>query len=104
MSSEYVPTKSEKKQFMARAIELSFIGSCEKKVGEPFGAVIVKDGKIIGEGYNMMMLESNPTSHGETVCIRNTCGEHKTMELAGCHIYSSTEPCVMCCSSILLTG
>ncbi|XP_077867019.1 guanine deaminase-like [Saccoglossus kowalevskii] len=103
-SQNSVTTLDDQRRFIRRAIDLSYIGACTKRVGEPFGAVIVKDGKIIGEGYNMMTMNSDPTAHGEIVAIRNTCESIKSLDLSGCHMYSSCEPCLMCASAILLTG
>jgi len=68
--------------------------------GGPFGAVIVKDGKIIGSGWNRVTSANDPTAHAEVEAIRNTCAKLKTFSLAGCEIYASCEPCPMCLSAI----
>ena len=90
----------KKEQFMLRAIELSNTGA--KQGGLPFGAVIVKNGKIIGEGYNTVKSSQDPTAHGEVVAIRNTCQALDVWDLAGCELYTSCEPCPMCTCVIWL--
>ena len=88
-----------KNQFMKRAIEISLL-SVEKGTG-PFGAVIVKDGKIIAEGSNKVTLSSSPdvTAHGEMCVIRDACKKLNNFNLSGCELYSSCEPCPMCLSA-----
>jgi guanine deaminase len=68
--------------------------------GGPFGAVIVKDGKIIAEGFNQVTSSNDPTAHAEIVAIRNACAALGTFDLSGCEIYTSCEPCPMCLSAI----
>ena len=89
-----------KEQFMCRAIELSAIGV--KEGGAPFGAVVVKDGKIIGEGHNVVKPSHDPSAHGEVVAIRNACKALNTWDLAGCELYTSCEPCPLCTCVIWL--
>ena len=92
---------SEKElRFVRRAIELSSIGA--QSGGRPFGAVVVKDGEMVGEGYNTVVLSHDPTAHGEVVAIRNACNNLKTWNLSGCELYTSCEPCAMCTSVIWL--
>jgi tRNA(Arg) A34 adenosine deaminase TadA len=86
-------------RFMRRAIELSSIHMAEN-AGGPFGAVIVKDGEILGEGWNRVTSSHDPTAHAEVVAIRQACGKLKTFELRGCEIYTSCEPCPMCLAAI----
>lgn len=86
-------------EFMQRAIELSSIGMQSDK-GGPFGCVIVKDGKIIGEGYNQVTSTNDPTAHAEVVAIRNACKNLNTFQLDGCEVYTSCEPCPMCLGAI----
>jgi len=63
----------------------------------PFGCVIVdKDGKFVGEGFNHVVLDNDPTAHGEVVAIRNACKNLGTFDLSGCVLYTSCEPCPMC--------
>ena len=68
--------------------------------GGPFGAVIVPDGAIVGEGWNELLSSNDPTAHAEVVAIRRACRERGTYDLSGCEIYSSCEPCPMCLSAI----
>lgn len=91
-------TANEKK-FLERAIELSKIGMQSGK-GGPFGCVIVKDGKIIGEGYNQVITTNDPTAHAEVVAIRNACKTLNSFQLTGCDVYASCEPCPMCLGAI----
>jgi len=87
-----------KKQFMSRAIELSI--ESVQKGGGPFGSVIVKEIKIISEGFNKVTSTNDPTAHGEIVAIREACKNLKVFNLNGCELYSTCEPCPMCLSSI----
>jgi tRNA(Arg) A34 adenosine deaminase TadA len=89
----------EKIEFMMRAIELSKNG-LESGQGGPFGCVIVKDGKIIGEGNNQVTSTNDPTAHAEMVAIRNACKNINSFQLEGCEIYTSCEPCPMCLGAI----
>ncbi|RYZ85383.1 MAG: nucleoside deaminase [Proteobacteria bacterium] len=84
---------------MLRAIELSY-ENMRKGEGGPFGAVVVKNGKIIGEGWNRVTSSNDPTAHAEIVAIRAACKELGDFSLAGCEIYTSCEPCPMCLSAI----
>jgi guanine deaminase len=84
------------KKFMQRAIELSKEGALIKKTGGPFGAVIVKDNKIIGEGYNQVLKRNDPTWHGEMHAIREACKLTQSPHLDGAILYTSSEPCPMC--------
>ena len=68
--------------------------------GGPFGAVVVKDGKIIGRGWNKVIAKNDPTAHAEITAIRTACRKLNTYDLTGCDIYSSTEPCPMCLAAI----
>ena len=86
------------KKFMIKAIELS-IQNIERG-GGPFGAVIVKDGKIIGEGSNSVTIDNDPTAHAEINAIKIACKILQTFSLENCEIYSSCEPCPMCLSAI----
>lgn len=85
--------------FMQRAIELSKLGMQSGK-GGPFGCVIVKDGKIVGEGYNQVTSNNDPTAHAEITAIRDACKKLQTFQLDGCEIYTSCEPCPMCLGAI----
>ena len=85
--------------FMREAIQLS-IQNVVSKNGGPFGAVIVKDGKIIARGVNHVTTNNDPTAHAEVVAIREACRILKTFQLNGCEIYTSCEPCPMCLGAI----
>ena len=87
-----------KNKFMSRAIELS-IESVNNGTG-PFGAVIVKNEKIIAEGSNKVTSTNDPTAHGEIVAIREACKQLNNFSLSGCELYSSCEPCPLCLSAI----
>lgn len=69
--------------------------------GGPFGAVIVKNGEVIGAGHNKVVANNDPTCHGEVEAIRNACKNIKTFDLAGCDIYTTGEPCPMCLGALL---
>jgi len=85
--------------FLKKSIELSRKNILDN-VGGPFGAVIIKDGKVIAEGSNQVTSTNDPTAHAEMVAIRNACKVLNTFDLEGCEIYSSCEPCPMCLSAI----
>ena len=88
--------KNSHKKFMQRAIELSREAFLIKKTGGPFGAVIVKDNQIIGEGYNQVIKHNDPTWHGEMHAIREACKLMQSPHLDGAILYTSSEPCPMC--------
>lgn len=84
---------------MREAIRLSLVkmrGDC----GGPFGAVVVRRGRIIGRGWNQVTSTNDPTAHAEIMAIREACKKLKTFELAGCELYTSCEPCPMCLAAI----
>lgn len=84
---------------MRKAIELAELSVLEKR-GGPFGAVVVKDGVIVGEGYNRVTKDHDPTAHAEMVAIRDACSNLNSFQLEDCVIYSSCEPCPMCLGAI----
>ncbi|MEJ6348270.1 nucleoside deaminase [Holzapfeliella sp. He02] len=69
--------------------------------GGPFGCVIVKDDKIVATGHNKVLINNDPTAHGEVTAIRNAGQELGTFDLSGCELYTSSEPCPMCLSAII---
>jgi tRNA(Arg) A34 adenosine deaminase TadA len=69
--------------------------------GGPFGAVIVKDGKVIGKGHNCVVRNNDPTCHGEMEAIRAASKALKTFDLSGCEIYTTGQPCPMCLGALL---
>ena len=85
--------------FMRRAIALAQEGMNSNE-GGPFGAVVVKDDKIIAEGNNAVTSTNDPTAHAEVVAIRNACKELNSFQLDDCIIYTSCEPCPMCLGAI----
>lgn len=84
---------------MRRAIALS-LEMMRSGKGGPFGAVVVKDDKIVAEGFNQVTSAKDPTAHAEVVAIRLACQALDTFDLSGCEIYTSCEPCPMCLSAI----
>ncbi len=86
-------------KFMREAIKLS-IDNVKSGKGGPFGAVIVKDDKIIARGTNEVTSSNDPTAHAEVVAIRNACKMLGTFQLDNCDIYTSCEPCPMCLGAI----
>ena len=70
----------------------------------PVGAVIVREGRIVAEGPNLARREMDPTAHAELVAIRRAAKKLNTLDLAGCSLYVTIEPCPMCCWSILVSG
>lgn len=88
-----------KNELMRRAIGLSELNLTEGN-GGPFGAIIVKDNKVIAGSANQVIAENDPTAHAEISAIRLACKELNTFDLSGCEIYTSCEPCPMCLSAI----
>jgi tRNA(Arg) A34 adenosine deaminase TadA len=85
--------------FVKKAIELAHAGM-EKGLGGPFGALIVRDGEIIGKASNSVHQDFDPTAHAEVMAIRDACKNLQTRRLEGCTLYSSCEPCPMCFSAL----
>ena len=91
-------TESQK-NFMRQAIDLAKNGMLSGN-GGPFGCVIVKDGKVVGQGSNMVLKTKDPTAHAEVVAIRDACKNLDNFQLDGCELYTSCEPCPMCLGAI----
>lgn len=86
-------------EFMRRAIELAQQAAA---VGEvPVGALVVKDGQVIGEGYNQPITSCDPTGHGEIVAMRNAATALGNYRLSGCDLYVTIEPCTMCVGAMV---
>src|SRR6202162_6731417 len=85
--------------FLARAIQLS-IENVHSGRGGPFGAVVVKDSNILAEGANQVTSYKDPTAHAEILAIRAACAKLGALDLQGCEIYTSCEPCPMCLGAI----
>jgi len=86
------------REIMQRAIDLA--AESVRKGGGPFGAVVVKDGKVIAESANSVTPDNDPTAHAEVNAIRLACKKLGTFMLDGCEIYASCEPCPMCLGAI----
>lgn len=84
---------------MARAIQIS-IENARSGRGGPFGAVVVREGKIIAEAANSVTARNDPTAHAEILAIREACAKLQRFELRGCELYVSCEPCPMCLGAI----
>jgi guanine deaminase len=89
--------------FMRRALEIAR-QSLDDPGALPYGAVVVKDGQIIGEGLNRALGACDPTSHGEVEAIRDACRRLGTSSLEGCDLYTTAEPCPMCVATMLISG
>lgn len=89
----------EDKAFLREAIKLARKGM-NTNLGGPFGAVVVKDGKIIGKGSNNVASSNDPTAHAEITAIRDACQNLSSFQLDGCTLYTSCEPCPMCLGAI----
>jgi guanine deaminase len=85
--------------FMKRAIELARTGMRDGD-GGPFGAVVVRNGEIVGEGWNRVVATHDPTAHGEVMAIRDACSRLGTFSLEGCEIHTTGQPCPMCLGAI----
>ncbi|WP_245829702.1 nucleoside deaminase [Thalassospira alkalitolerans] len=90
---------NHKQEHMLRAVQLSRT-KMDEGCGGPFGAIIVKDGKVIAEGWNKVTSCNDPTAHAEVSAIRAACEALNSFNLAGCEIYTSCEPCPMCLAAI----
>jgi tRNA(Arg) A34 adenosine deaminase TadA len=88
-----------KSRFMREAIRLS-LRKMRDNQGGPFGAVVVRRGKIVGRGWNQVTTANDPTAHAEVMAIRDACRRLKTFQLDDCELYTSCEPCPMCLSAI----
>ncbi|MEK7256351.1 MAG: nucleoside deaminase, partial [Bacteroidota bacterium] len=89
----------EHQKFMQQAIRLAFEGMRNGE-GGPFGAVVVRNGEIIGKGNNQVAASNDPTAHAEIVAIRDACRRLGHFQLDDCILYTSCEPCPMCLGAI----
>lgn len=87
------------RKYMEEAIKLA-LENVDVTNGGPFGAVVVKDGEIIGRGTNLVTANNDPTAHAEIIAIREACKNLGIFDLKDCDIYTSCEPCPMCLGSI----
>jgi guanine deaminase len=90
---------TDKTEFMAIAIQIA-AENLNHKRGGPFGAIVVRNGKIIGRGVNTVISDNDPTAHAEINAIRDACQNLDDFQLLDCEIYSSCEPCPMCLGAI----
>ena len=86
-------------EFMLQAIQLATDNVTSGR-GGPFGAVVVKDGKVIATGANQVTALNDPTAHAEVTAIRNACTALGHFQLDGCDVYTSCEPCPMCLAAL----
>ena len=84
---------------MRKAIRIS-IQMMRRGQGGPFGAVVVRKGKVVGRGWNRVTSANDPTAHAEVTAIRDACKRLKTFQLTDCELYTSCEPCPMCLSAM----
>lgn len=87
-------------KYMDEAIKEAYDG-INSKHGGPFGCCIVRDGVIIGRGHNRVLVDNDPTCHGEMVAIRDACKNIESFDLSGCELYTTAAPCPMCKGAIL---
>ena len=87
-------------EYMKVAKELSK-EAIDKNIGGPFGACVVKNGEIIGKGYNHVLENNDPTAHAEVMAIRDACKNIDSYDLSDCKLYTSCYPCPMCLSAII---
>ncbi len=92
-------TAQPDKKFMRQAARLALRG-VQKNQGGPFGALIVRDGVVVGRGFNRVVALKDPTAHAEVVAIRQACRKLDSFALRGCELYTSCEPCPMCLAAI----
>ena len=86
--------------WMARALELARTAWCRSEV--PIGAVLVRGGKLVAEGHNRTLMESDPTAHAEVVTLRAAAAAQGDFRLEECTLYVTVEPCAKCCGAIVL--
>ncbi len=87
-------------EFMKAALDEAYDG-IRNGDGGPFGAVVVRNGEIIGRGHNCVLKCGDPTHHGEIAAIRDACAKLGTHDLSGCELYTTAEPCPMCLGAVM---
>ncbi|MDW6020317.1 nucleoside deaminase [Mesorhizobium sp. BAC0120] len=92
----------ENKRFLREAIELAYANA--ERGGRPFGAVVVKNGKVIATGVNGVLSTNDPTAHAELTAIRSASQELGSANLEGCSVFASGHPCPMCMAAMRLAG
>src|SRR6185437_15369588 len=88
--------------FMLRCIELG--RAAEQKGDTPIGSIVVREGRVIGEGIESVKVSMDFTAHAEIQAIRAACRSLKSFDLRGCSLYTTAEPCWMCSYAIRRTG
>jgi len=88
------PARRDREHFIQRAFEMRRLA--QQRGDQAYGAVIVKEGKIVGEGVSGVLVKPDPTAHGEVEAIRDAARRLGTNDLSGCEIYSTAKPCPMC--------
>lgn len=88
-------TQEQLSSYMRRATKAAYKG-IKRQDGGPFGAIIVKDGKVISEGWNHVVSRKDPTCHGEIDAIRKACSALNTFDLSGCTLFTTSRCCLMC--------
>lgn len=91
--------KTDHERHMDRAMELATQAMNEGN--RPAGCVIVRNGEVVGEGRNLVHSDFDPTAHGEIVAIRRVAASLRNVDLSGCTLYTSMEPCPMCCWAMI---
>lgn len=97
--NELADRNEQAQAYMLQAMQLAY-DSARSGRGGPFGAIVVKDGRIVGRGANEVISRNDPTAHAEVVAIREACAELNSFQLTDCDIYTSCEPCPMCLGAI----
>ncbi len=87
-------------EYMKLAVQEAEYG-VNNKEGGPFGAVIIKNDKVVASSHNTVLLDNDPTAHAEVNTIRKACKELNTYDLSNCILYTTSEPCPMCASAII---
>jgi guanine deaminase len=93
------PRNASKKDYLRDAIRLAVLSV--RRGGGPFGAVVVRKGRVVGRGHNRVTMDNDPTAHAEVVAIREACRRLKSFSLKGSVLYTSCEPCPLCLSAAL---
>jgi guanine deaminase len=94
-------TDEDDMAYLRRAVDLSF-AQMRAGAGKPFGAVLVRDGAVLGEGWNAIVATNDPTAHAEIMAVRRACEAVGSADLTGATLYASGEPCPMCLGAMFL--
>lgn len=92
-------SREQRERFMREAVRIA-AENVRSGRGGPFGAVVVRDGRVIARGTNLVTESNDPTAHAEVVAIREACRALGSFQLEGCEVYCSTEPCPMCLGAL----